>query len=116
MMYDGDVPAVLDSLKKCDGVLLVSKPCIEIWFMAHYMHIPEKDFAGNVLLRNLRMIPEWNNYKKGVLTNRQQDSLWDNRMKAIEHMKDKTESDKTFSSTVYQCINILGEEKSRSSR
>ncbi len=36
LMYDGEVPQVLDSLKRCDCPLLISCPCIEIWFIAHF--------------------------------------------------------------------------------
>lgn len=46
-MYDGDVLEVLELLKKCDGALLVSKPCIEIWFLAHYKKIPETDISSD---------------------------------------------------------------------
>ena len=112
LMYDGDVPDVLESLKACDGVMLVSKPCIEIWFMAHYMQIPDTELASDTSVRNLRLIPDWDTYKKGMLTIRQQDSLWDNRMRAVENTKNKTESNKTYS-TIYQFINILETEKNR---
>ena len=28
LMYDGDLPEVLSKLTECDGILLISKPCI----------------------------------------------------------------------------------------
>ena len=112
LMYDGDIPEVLESLKSCDGIMLISKPCIEIWFIAHYKKAPETDLASDVCVRQLCSIPGWEQYKKAILTIKQQDSLWDNRMTAVENMKDKTEINKTYS-TVYQFINILEEEKSK---
>ncbi len=111
-MYDGDVLEVLELLKKCDGALLVSKPCIEIWFLAHYKKIPETDFSSNSCLKQLTLISGWDQYKKAILTIKQQESLWDNRMMAVDNMKDKTEENKTYS-TVYKFINILEEEKNQ---
>ena len=111
-MYDGDVPEVLESLKKCDGLMLISKPCVEIWFIAHYKKTPETALASDTCVKQLCSIPGWEQYKKAVLTIKQQDSLWDNRMTAVENMKDKTETNKTYS-TVYQFINILEEEKTK---
>ncbi len=69
----------------------------------------ETDFASDTCIKQLCSIPGWEQYKKAVLTIKQQDSLWDNRMTAVENMKDKTEDNKTYS-TVYQFINILEEE------
>ena len=57
-------------------------------------------------------IDGWGQYKRGLLTFKQQDSLWDNRMNAVNNMKDKTEANKTYS-TIYQFINILEEEKKK---
>lgn len=111
-MYDGDVLEVLELLKKCDGALLVSKPCIEIWFLAHYKKIPETDISSDSCLKQLTSISGWEQYKKAVLTIKQQDFLWDNRMVAVNNMKDKTEENKTYS-TVYKFINILEEEKNQ---
>lgn len=113
LMYDGDVPEVLDSLKKCDGIMLISKPCIEIWFISHYKKAPETELASEACVKQLCSIAGWEQYKKAVLTIKQQDSLWDNRMTAVTNMQNKTEVNKTYS-TIYQFINILEEEKNKS--
>ena len=112
-MYDGDVPEVLESLKKCDGIMLISKPCIEIWFISHYKKVPETDLASESCVKQLCSIAGWEQYKKAVLTIKQQDSLWDNRMTAVSNMQNKTKANKTYS-TVYQFINILEDEKKNS--
>lgn len=112
LMYDGDVSKILETLKNCEGIMLISKPCIEIWFIAHYKKVPETDLSSDSCLKQLCSISGWEQYKKAVLTIKQQDSLWDNRMTAVENMKDKTETSKTYS-TVYQFINILEEEKAK---
>ena len=113
LMYDGDVPEVLEALKKCDGIMLISKPCIEIWFISHYKTAPETDIASDACVKQLCSIAGWEQYKKAVLTIKQQDSLWDNRMTAVANMQTKTEVNKTYS-TIYQFINILEEEKKNS--
>lgn len=113
LMYDGDVPEVLDTLKKCDGIMLISKPCIEIWFISHYKKAPETELTSEACVKQLCSIAGWEQYKKAVLTIKQQDSLWDNRMTAVTNMQTKTEVNKTYS-TIYQFINILEEEKNKS--
>ena len=110
LVYDGDVPEVLETLKKIDGEMLISKPCIEIWFISHYKKVPETDLSSEICVKQLRSIAEWEQYKKGMLTIKQQDSLWDNRMTAVSNMKGKTETNKTYS-TVYRFIDILEDEK-----
>ena len=113
LMYDGDIPEVLESLKKCDGIMLISKPCIEIWFISHYKKTPETDISSDECIKQLCKISGWEQYKKAVLTSNQQDSLWDNRLNAVRNMKNITESNKTYS-TIYKFINILEEVKNNS--
>ncbi|WP_040496599.1 RloB family protein [Fulvivirga imtechensis] len=36
LMYDLDVDQTLDKLNNLDGILLVSNPCIELWFLLHH--------------------------------------------------------------------------------
>ena len=61
-------------------------------------------------LKQLCSIAGWEHYKKAVLTIKQQDSLWDNRLTAVSNMKTKTEANKTYS-TIFKFITILEEEK-----
>ena len=64
LMYDGDVPEVLESLKKCDGIMLISKPCIEIWFISHYKKAPETDLASESCVKQLCSMQDGNSIKK----------------------------------------------------
>ena len=51
LMYDADVQSVVDNLLTCEEKLLLSRPCIEVWFLAHSKKVPAKDFlAKNVLI------------------------------------------------------------------
>ena len=106
LMYDGDVLEVLNALERCNGTRLISKPCIEIWFLSHYKKAPEFNLTSDSCIKLLCAVDVWEQYKKGVLTVKQQDSLWDARMKAVLNMKQKSEVSRAFSS-VYQFIEIL---------
>lgn len=35
-MYDGDKLEVVNNLEKCHCTILISKPCIEVWFLSHF--------------------------------------------------------------------------------
>ena len=112
LMYDGDVPGVLEALRKCDGILLISKPCIEIWFIAHHKTVPESDISSISCIKQLLSLSGWENYKKSFLTFKQQEMLWNNRMIAVENMKKKNFSDKTYS-TIHNLITALETEKNK---
>ena len=111
-MYDGDVPEVLNALRKCEGTMLITKPCIEIWFIAHHKKVPEKEFSSDACVKHLCSLPYWQQYKKAFLTLNQQDFLWDNRGVAVANMNKKTEENKTYS-TIYRLIEILEIEKNK---
>ncbi|HUU87609.1 MAG TPA: RloB family protein [Candidatus Glassbacteria bacterium] len=68
LIYDADVPEVLDKLKKIDSTVLVtSNPAVELWFLLHYKNqtasITEDDCIRELSNRNR------NSYKKGVIDN-----------------------------------------------
>ena len=112
MMYDGDLPEVVENLKQCNGVLLLSKPCIEIWFIAHYKKPAESELSSDSCLKQLKDIPNWENYKKAVLTLSQETELWDKKLTAIENMESKNEDSNTYSS-IFKFIKILEEEANK---
>lgn len=109
LMYDGDLPEVLNNLKKCDGILLVSKPCIEIWFISHYKKTEETELSSEQCVNRLKSIAGWENYKKAVLTLSQETELWNKRLYAASNMESKSIDSKTYS-YVFKFIKILEEE------
>lgn len=111
-MYDADLPEVVEHLKQCSGILLLSKPCIEIWFIAHFKKPSETDLSSDNCVRMLKSLPNWDNYKKSVLTSIQESQLWNNRMVAIANMEHKKENSKTYSS-IFEFIKILEKESSK---
>lgn len=54
LMFDLDVPGMLDHLKKIkDATLLLSNPCIEYWFLLHYVDV-NREISSSECLALLR--------------------------------------------------------------
>lgn len=54
LMFDLDVPGMLDRLKKIqDATLLLSNPCIEYWFLLHYVDV-NREISSSECLALLR--------------------------------------------------------------
>lgn len=82
-MYDCDVEDIVEKLKKLEGTLLLSNPCIEFWFLLHL-----KDWSSSLssfqAVKNLILShPDWANYEKGKLTAKQREILLSEKMKAV---------------------------------
>jgi hypothetical protein len=68
LIYDADVPEVLEKLKKINNaILLVSNPTIELWFLLHYKN-QTVTLSGDDCIRELGNRNR-NNYKKGIIDN-----------------------------------------------
>ena len=65
LMYDLDVEGTLDRLNTIDRILLVSNPCIELWFLLHF-----RDQRANISTSKcIRALEDSSpNYQKGKLT------------------------------------------------
>lgn len=112
LMYDADVTGVLDNLKKIKETLLISKPCIEIWFLAHFNKCFNSELSSSDCIKKLSDIEGWSNYKKGNLEVKQKELLWENRLVATNNMMNKTEKDNNYSK-IYLLINLLENEKNK---
>lgn len=104
LMYDLDVPNMLNRLSKIDDcILLVSNPCLELWFLLHY-----KNQTANI--NSVRCCREMANrnrtYKKGVIDDRLIERLISKIDVAIDRAKGLTEHINP-STTVYKLIEIL---------
>lgn len=97
LMYDADVQAVVDNLMSCEEKLLLSRPCIEVWFLAHSQKVPVKDISSEECVNLLKKEFPWKEYKKGKLSFEQQEHLWENRISASQNIKHEQNSDKPFS-------------------
>ena len=66
LIYDADVPEVIDKLKKIDKTILIaSNPAIELWFLLHYKK-QTTTLTGDDCIRELSNRNR-NNYKKGEI-------------------------------------------------
>lgn len=110
LMYDADVQSVVQNIMSCDAKKILSRPCIEVWFLAHSEKLGETDFSGEECLRKLEKNALWKNYQKGKLSEPQKDLLWEKRLAAGENISN-TISDSVVFSTQNEFIAEL--EKSR---
>lgn len=89
MIYDADVPQVLEKLKSIkSAVLIVSNPSIELWFLLHY-----KNQTANITTEKcIRQLSNRNKnkYKKGVIDSQLEIKLSGICAKACERAKELT--------------------------
>lgn len=109
-IYDGDVPSVVANLKKIDGVLILSSPCIELWFLLH-----SKDCRGTLdsksAVKELGLShPVWASYTKGMISDQQNEVLKLRRGDAIARAM-RLSYPENPSSNMYVFIQALEKEK-----
>lgn len=97
LMYDADVQAVVDNLMSCQEKLLLSRPCIEVWFLAHSQKVPVKDISSEECVNLLKKEKPWKDYKKGNLTINQQEILWNKRKSAGNNIQNTQSIEHVFS-------------------
>lgn len=105
LMFDLDVEGMLEHLQKIPQVtLLVSNPCVELWFLLHFQGV-DKEITSDGCFRMLKThSPQ---YEKGALTELEKRILVENMAKAIERAK-RLEDYKNPSSSVYRLIEAMG--------
>lgn len=87
LMFDLDVPGMLEHLRKLkDAVLLLSNPCIELWFVLHYKDT-NKQLSSTECLALLKSIDR--DYVKGSFTTTMKKTLIDSVEDAAERAKSK---------------------------
>jgi cell division FtsZ-interacting protein ZapD len=110
LMYDADIQEVVENINKCGARAVFSRPCIEVWFLAHSENIPYTDFSSDECLRRLVKVSPWKNYRKGALSDSQKNLLWEKRLDAAKNISHVISYDKVFS-TINEFLDVL--EKSR---
>ena len=106
MMYDLDIEGISDRIAACkESVNISSNPCIELWFLLHNVDQFAEISTANCISK-LQKIAHWENYKKGIFSNRQKQILWENRMTASRKAKSLPESANP-SSAVYRLIDAM---------
>ena len=104
LMFDLDVTGVLEHLQKIpDAELLVSNPCVELWFLLHYQEQKSK-LTSKKCIQKLQSFTK--DYKKGVLSEEEKNVLAANRDVAIKRAKLLEEYDNP-STTIYRLLELL---------
>ena len=110
LMYDGDVEEILEKLQSFNETLLISCPCIELWFYSHYNVPDDTPITSKKCVEKLKSIHCWNNYEKATLSPIQADELWKKRLEAVSNME-RCKDNKNNYSMIDEFIKILEKEK-----
>ena len=104
LMFDLDVDGMLEHLKSIpDAVLLVSHPCIELWYLLHFEEC-HTELTSNTCIKKLKR--HLKHYNKGTLALNEKRQLSENTLKAIARAK-ALESYNNPSSTIYRLIDSI---------
>lgn len=104
LLYDLDVPGVLNKLSIIKGVkLLVSNPCIELWFL---LHLKEQNGVINCKKCNSDLDKKSKGYKKGIISILLKEQLKNKQLKAINRAK-KLKQFNNPSSSIYLLLDEL---------
>ena len=109
-VYDSDVETIVDRLKELNGLLILSNPCIELWFLLHAGNQERSISSDDVVKLLISSSSEWQNYNKGLLSTKQVETLLRDKKDAIERAR-KLQWPNNPSSNMYQFIEILENEK-----
>ena len=104
LMYDLDVDGILEQLQKIPKAeLIVSNPCVELWFLLHYQE-QKTEISSDKCIKELQKISK--EYKKGSLSEEEKDVLAKNKDQALERAKKLVEFQNP-SSMVYKLLEKL---------
>jgi hypothetical protein len=85
LIYDYDVPEIVDKLKKIEKVeLIFSNPCFELWYLLHFQNQTGEITTDECVSKLMTHIQ---NYRKGAIDNRLKDRLSDNKENAVSKAK-----------------------------
>jgi hypothetical protein len=105
LLYDADVPTILERLQMIDNVtLLISNPTIELWFLLHYKN-QVSNISSAACIKEISQRNR-NKYKKGIIDNRLEIKLIDKCKDACKRAKN-LKIPNNPSSNIYKLIEIL---------
>ncbi|MCQ2116979.1 MAG: RloB family protein [Bacteroidales bacterium] len=108
LMYDMDVQAINEKLRKCKAETLLSNPCFEIWLLLHAKD-QKAAIETEALIKELKKSnPVWKNYSKSAFTDTQKAFLNDNTDAAVERAK-KLRELQNPSTGIHKLIEMLKE-------
>lgn len=98
LLYDADVPEIAERIAACTGATaILSRPCLEVWFLAHTEKVPAADLSAAECLRRLTRTEEWKGYRKGFLSESEKKLLWDKRIEAMCNIAESSATGAAFS-------------------
>ena len=108
LMYDLDAPKILERLKQIEGTtLLVSNPCIELWYLLHYK---EQKAEINCQQCNKDLIKQNSGYSKTMIDTKLKEQLDTKQQKAVNRARKLSTFDNP-SSNIYLLIDELDKVK-----
>lgn len=104
LMYDLDVDGMLEQLQKIPNAeLLVSNPCVELWFLLHYQE-QKTEISSDKCMKKLQKFSK--EYKKGTLSEVEKEALDKNKELAVERAK-ALDVFNNPSTTIYRLLDLL---------
>lgn len=83
-IYDSDVQCIVEKLRNLDGTVILTNPCIELWYLLHVRNHARDICSDQIIKELLTSHQAWKTYAKGALTGDQRDLLIQNKDKARE--------------------------------
>lgn len=106
LMYDMDVQAINEKLRKCKAEMLLSTPCFEIWLLLHAKD-QKTAIETDALIKELKKsAPVWKNYTKSAFTDTQKSFLNNKTDVAVARAKELREFHNP-STGIYKLIEML---------
>ena len=113
LMYDMDVQAINEKLRKCKAEMLLSNPCFEIWLLLHAKD-QKASIETDALIKELKKsAPMWKNYSKSAFTDTQKSFMNNNTDVAVARAK-KLPEFLNPSTGVYKLIEMLSSDTRQS--
>ena len=113
LMYDMDVQAINEKLRKCKAEMLLSNPCFEIWLLLHAKD-QKAAIETDALIKELKKsAPVWKNYSKSAFTDTQKSFLNNNTDVAVARAKILQEFQNP-STGIYKLIEMLSSDARQS--
>jgi len=104
LMYDLDTKGIAEKIAACkDCISIASNPAVELWFLLHAGEQKAAICADDCIEKMTKSLPDWRDYRKGTLTERQKRQLWDCRGLASARAKQLREGENP-SSLLYRLI------------
>lgn len=86
-IYDCDIQCIVDKIKSLPGDIILTNPCIELWFLLHNIDFQRCQDSKSIVKELTRCHSAWASYTKGSLSKDQNDILINNRAKAAARSK-----------------------------